>query len=71
MALQTYTTRPCPLCKETSTLQLDSDKVRAWQGGQFVQVVFPEMDADQRELLITGTHPHCWDLLFPDEDDEE
>lgn len=69
--LRNFRTKPCPWCKETTTLQLDPTKVRRWQEGEFVQRVFPEMDADQRELLITGTHPKCWDLMFPEEDEEE
>jgi len=29
--------------------------------GEFVQNVFPEMSPEDRELLISGTHPACWD----------
>lgn len=28
------------------------------------------MSADERELLLTGTHPKCWKSMFPDEDDD-
>ena len=35
-----------------------------------IQHAFPEMPMETRELLISGTHPECWDSLYKDEDDE-
>jgi hypothetical protein len=29
------------------------------------------MSAADREMLITGTHPVCWDKLFADEEDDD
>ena len=29
-----------------------------------IQDIFPELDSDDRELLISGTCPVCWDELF-------
>lgn len=37
---------------------------KAWMGGAFVQTAFPNMSADNRELLISGTCGTCWDDLF-------
>ena len=65
--MQKYTTPPCIMCGEPSTLELDPAKVARWQGGEFIQNVWPEMPPPQRELLITGTHPACWDALFAEE----
>ena len=39
-----------------------------WREGSNIQVAFPEMPKDQRELLITGTHPACWDAMFADDE---
>ena len=39
--------------------------------GEYIHEVMPELDADQREFLISGTTPAEWTLLFSDEDDEE
>lgn len=61
--LVTVTTRPCMMCGETSEMVLDLDKVNRWQRGEFVQNVFPELSAAERELLISGTHGHCWDAM--------
>ncbi len=62
--LITYQTKPCPYCHHTSNIQLDEDKLQAWRQGEHVQNVWPEKSADNRELLITGTHPKCWDEMF-------
>jgi hypothetical protein len=29
------------------------------------------MSAADREVLISGTHPACWDKLFPEEESDE
>ena len=56
-------TRPCMMCGKTSEMVLDFDKVTRWQRGEFVQDVFPELSAAERELLISGTHGPCWDAM--------
>lgn len=65
-----YKTRPCEVCRKTTTMVLDEIQVLAWQGGMLVQEAFPELSPDLRELLISGTHPACWDELWGDEVDE-
>jgi hypothetical protein len=30
----------------------------------FIQEVFPELNANQREQLMTGSHPRCFDKAF-------
>jgi hypothetical protein len=63
-----FVTRPCPVCGGTTNLELAKEKFIQWRlGGAKVQDVWPEMDADTRELLISGTHPACWEKLFPPE----
>jgi len=29
-----------------------------------IQDLFPYLNADQREQLMTGTHPACWNQMF-------
>ncbi len=62
-----FTTRPCPICGHTSNMIVDKARLDRWQGGELIQRCFPEMSKDQRELLITGTHPKCWDKMFADD----
>jgi hypothetical protein len=61
-----WTSPPCPLCGKTTILVADIDKVRNWRKGKYVQHVWPELSADIREVVITGTHPECWDELMSD-----
>jgi hypothetical protein len=43
---------------------LEDEKYRRWIAGELVQRVWPHMTPDDRELLITGTHPACWEKIF-------
>jgi len=40
--------------------------------GMPLDQALPDWSLDKREMLITGTHPICWDIMFSemDEDDE-
>ena len=29
-----------------------------------IQDIFPYLNADQREQIMTGTHPSCWNQMF-------
>lgn len=58
---------PCCVCGEQAVVTVTKDGLEAWRGGAYVQRAFPEMKPDQRELLVSGTHPKCWDELFPPE----
>jgi hypothetical protein len=69
MATIKFVTKPCTVCSRTSTLELDADAFEKWRfKGVYVQNAFPAMSADQRELLITGTHGPCWDKLMGSKD---
>lgn len=57
----------CPVCGKVSAIAVRQSDLDRWRAGALVQAAFPEMPLDQRELLQTGTHPACWDTLFPDE----
>jgi hypothetical protein len=62
--LMPFETVPCRVCGERSVIVLPKSSVRGWQAGALIQSVFPWMSPDERELLISGTHSHCWDTLF-------
>jgi hypothetical protein len=67
MAIKTFRTKRCFHCGQTSLIDLDEDRVQAWIGGSYVQDVFPEMSVGEREMLISGTHPECWEAIFSEE----
>jgi hypothetical protein len=54
----------CVVCGEAARIAVPAEGLRLWHGGAFVQDAFPEMSADDRELLISGTHDKCWDILI-------
>jgi hypothetical protein len=60
-------TKTCTVCDEYELWVLDRAAVERWRGGDLIQDVFPDMSVNDREMLITGTHPACWDNLFPRE----
>ncbi len=64
-----YVTKACIQCGLASEVELDAAKVARYEAGEHVQAVWPDMPADQREMLITGTHPACWDQLFSDDEE--
>ena len=59
-----FRTRQCIHCGASTIVLLDVAKVDRWRAGEYVQSVWPEMSASARELLMTGTHPACWDAMF-------
>ena len=66
------TTNPCIMCGETATVKMLVHHYLEWKNGGLLDRVCPEMPAEIREMLISGTHPDCWDKMVQDgeEDDE-
>jgi hypothetical protein len=42
-----------------------------YKGVGLIQDIFPDLTADQREFLITGTTSEEWKIMFHSEDEEE
>lgn len=66
----TVTTRECAYCGLQGKVTLPNVEahVRILKG-ELVQYVVPQLSADDREQLISGTHPKCWETMMgPDED---
>jgi len=64
-------TRPCMFCGNRSSVEVEKNAFDLWHNGAFIQDALPDASSEFRELLISGTHPSCWDemLLEDDEDD--
>ena len=65
------TTQLCRMCGNRSTLH-DVDAlgyIRWSELGEMIQDALPDLDADQRELLISGTHAHCWEKMWAGHDE--
>ena len=39
-----------------------------WDGGDLIQDAFPQLNADQREFIMTGITAVEWDSMSDDED---
>jgi hypothetical protein len=60
----------CPVSKESWMLCVDKEDYDRWQAGELIQVVWPDMHAAHRELLISGITDKGWEKTFgPDEED--
>ena len=61
----------CPACGQDETYEADLGEVFAWQGGELIQNVWPDLSPEEREQRMTGYHPSCWTRVFGHLDDEE
>ena len=63
------TSHPCPMCNDTLTVSIASDKLFAYRQGDLAQNVLSEYDADVRERFISGICAMCW--MFDEEFGED
>lgn len=64
------TTR-CIVCREPGTVVVPVAGFQRWVAGAHAQDAFPALSAGEREQLITGTHPACWDDIFTDDEEDQ
>jgi hypothetical protein len=56
-----------PMCRHgNSTVEAPVAGLLAWMDGKKIQHALPELSADQREMLMSGICPVCWDETFGD-----
>ncbi len=60
--------RQCRMCGKTVQICVPDAGYAKWQHGACIQDAMPEVSISDREMLISGTCPTCWDMLFPKED---
>lgn len=54
-------------------IPVDPEVYASWTDGMtigFIQEVFPQLSADDREFLLTGITPQEWQEAFGDEEDD-
>jgi hypothetical protein len=61
-------TAKCIVCGKSGEVEVPADGWEKFSKGAFVQDAFPDLSPGEREMLINGTHPACFDTLFPPED---
>lgn len=62
---------PCRVCGIAEVVEVNRLDYQRWQDGALIQDALRSLPLDKRELLISGTHSGCWDLLFPVDDPED
>lgn len=60
----TIITRPCPECQRTNEVEVKVEDYVSWRNGMHIQHAFPYLNSDDREVLMTGICPECWDTLY-------
>jgi len=66
------TTKECIHCRQTGTVMVDPDKYKEFTETpshlrRLIQDIFPQHSREQREQLLTGVHPECFDDMFSSE----
>jgi len=64
LSAYSVTSKVCPTCDETITIQISPEKLYAYNQGAYVQDVLSDFDVDVRERFITGTCGDCWNAIF-------
>ena len=55
----------CPICGDEHCFEVTEEQFKKYQSGEdYIQNIFPELSADEREMLITGICPSCWNKMF-------
>ena len=57
----------CPFCKHAHEVPVNEADYWDWQDGELVQNAFPYLTSNERELLISGICPSCWDATSKEE----
>ena len=62
----------CVLCGTTHEVMVDLKDAQEYMSPnrRHVQDIFPYLTPEERELLISGICPVCWELMFACEEDE-
>lgn len=61
----------CPFCGKGHEIEVNEMDYLDWKDGELAQEAFPYLSAEDREMLISGICPDCWDSMFGSEEDDE
>ena len=55
----------CRHCRESYIVPISEQEYLNWiNKGTFIQDEFPQLDSNERELLISQTCGNCWNKIF-------
>lgn len=52
-------------------LPITREQYESWENGVLAQIAFPNLTADQREFIISGTTKEEWDSVFGEDEEGE
>lgn len=57
---------PCPICGEVTLILVDKSDWELFKSPNrpYVQDIFPYLTPEERECLISGVCPTCWDEMY-------
>ena len=61
----------CPCCGEANFIEANESDYWDWKDGALVQDAFPYLTPNEREALISGLCPWCWEQTFGKEENED
>ena len=62
----------CPICGEEHTVEVFAQDYFNWNSlGMHTQDAFPYLSDNEREMLISGVCPTCWEQMFGSDEDED
>ena len=54
----------CPFCGRGNEVEVNEMDYFDWDDGMLAQDAFPYLSASEREMLISGICPTCWEKMF-------
>lgn len=64
--------KTCRWCAYESVIYMTEIQYEKWYNqDSYVQDIFPHVSKEEREILISGTHPICWNEMFVDIEEED
>jgi hypothetical protein len=63
-------TRTSPVTGKENTMYIDvcREQMDSWMNGMLIQKAMPNISADEREFIMTGSTPEDWDTMFGEEE---
>lgn len=61
----------CPFCGRGNEVEVNEADYWDWDDGMLAQDAFPYLSADEREMLISGICPTCWDKMFGSDEEPD
>lgn len=61
----------CPFCGHINSIEVNITDYWDWQNGALVQDAFPYLSVDEREMIISGICPTCWNNIFGSDEEPD